>query len=67
MKVEEIKKFAKSQPFRPFGIRLNNGAQYTFQEPREIGAPKDWHIIIHFGECDADLIDTASIVEVFGR
>ena len=50
MKVQEIKGYAERQPFRPFAVRLNNGVQYTFSEPRNIGAPKDYHIIIFFGE-----------------
>jgi len=67
MKVKEIKSLVEREPFRPFGIRLNNGAQYTFKEARDVGAPKDYHIIIYFGEKEAVLIDTNSIVEIFGR
>ena len=67
MKGKEIKGLLERQPFRPFGIRLNNGAQYTFTEARDVGAPKDDHIIIYFGEKEAVLIDTDSIVEIFGR
>ena len=67
MKVKEIKKWAQRQPFRPFAVRLNNGAQYTFKDSKDVGAPKDYHIIFYFGEKDAVLIDTDSIVEIFGR
>ena len=67
MKVKEIKSLVEREPFRPFGIRLNNGAQYTFKEARDVGAPKDYHIIIYFGEKEAVLIDTDSIVGIFGR
>lgn len=67
MKAEDIKGLLERQPFRPFGVRLNNGAQYSFNEPRDVGAPKDYHLIIHFGEKDAVPIDTDSIVEIFGR
>ena len=67
MKVKEIKGVVERQPFRPFGIRLKNGAQYTFKEARDVGAPKDYHIIFYFGENKAELIDTNSIVAIFRR
>ena len=67
MKAKEIKGLVERQPFRSFGIRLNNGAQYTFKAARDVGAPKDYHIIFCFGENKAELIDTNSIVEIFGR
>jgi len=67
VKAEDIKGLLERQPFRPFGIRLNNGAQYSFKESRDVGAPKDYHLIIFFGEKEAVLIDTDSIVEIFGR
>jgi hypothetical protein len=50
MKAKEIKRLVERQPSRPFDIRLNNGAQYTFKEARDVGAPKDYHIIFYFGE-----------------
>ncbi len=65
MKVEDIKGLVERQPFRSFGIRLNNGAQYTFKEPRDVGATRDYHLIIYFGEKEAVLIETDSIIEVF--
>ena len=67
MKVAELKNFTERQPFRPFTVRLSNGAQYTFSEPRNLGAPKDWHVIIFFGESDWTLIDTENITEVITR
>lgn len=67
MKLEDIKGVMERQPFRPFGVRLNNGARYTFKESRDVGAPKDYHLIIYFGEKEAVLIDTDSIVEIFGQ
>ncbi|MBI4324602.1 MAG: hypothetical protein HY674_04995 [Chloroflexi bacterium] len=67
MKVEEIKSVLERQPFRPFTVRLNNGVQYTFSEPRNIGAPKDYHVIIYFGESEWALIDTESIAEIIAR
>lgn len=64
MKVADIQDLAERQPFRPFSIRLSNGAQYTFRTPREFGAPKDCHIVFFFGESEAVRIDTENIVEV---
>lgn len=67
MKTVEIKSLVERQPFRPFGVRLNNGAQYTFTDPRDVGATKDYHMIFYFGESEAVRIDTDSIVEVIER
>jgi hypothetical protein len=67
VKSTEIKQVAEREPFRPFGVRLSNGAKYFFKEPREFGAPKDFHIIFFFGEKEAVLIDTENIVEVFRK
>ena len=52
------------QPFRPFGVRLNNGTQYLFKQPRDVGAPKNYHLLIYFGEDEVVRIDTDSIVEI---
>jgi hypothetical protein len=65
MKVKEIQNFVERRPFRPFGIRLNNGAQYTFKEPRNIGAPEDYRLLIYFGKSEAVRIDPDSITEIF--
>ena len=67
MKAEEIKHLVERQPFRPFAVRLSKGAQYTFNEPKEFGAPRDFHIVIFFGESEAVRIDTESIVEIIER
>jgi hypothetical protein len=67
MKVPDIKDLAERQPFRPFSIRLSNGAQYTFRSPREFGAPRDYRIVFFFGESDAVRIDTENIVEIMER
>ena len=64
MKVADIKEVAEREPFRPFAVRLNNGAQYTFKSPREIGATRTYNMIFFFGESTAARIDTDSIVEV---
>jgi hypothetical protein len=67
MKVEDIKSLAERQPFRPFVVRLVNGAQYTFNDPRDFGAPKDYHMVFYFGQTEAVRIDTESIVEIIER
>jgi len=67
MKVQEIQKLVEQKPFRPFDIRLNNGAKYSFKEPRDIGAPRDYHLIFYFGESEWALIDADAITEVFTR
>ncbi len=66
MKVKDIKRLVERQPFRPFGVRLNNGARYLFKEPRDVGAPKDYHLITYLGEDEVVLIETDSIVEIIG-
>ena len=67
MKQSEVKGLVERQPFRPFAVRLFNGAPYNFKEAREFGAPKDYHMIFFFGESEAVRIDTESIVEIFER
>jgi hypothetical protein len=67
MKVAEIKGLVERRPFRPFTVRLNNGAQYSFKDARDVGAPKDFRLIIYFGKSEAVRIDTDSIVEIFER
>ncbi|MBI5385552.1 MAG: hypothetical protein HZA90_12810 [Verrucomicrobia bacterium] len=64
MKITDIKTLAERQPFRPFTVRLNNGIQYRFTQPRDFGAPRDYHVIVHFGESQHVSIDTDSIVEL---
>jgi hypothetical protein len=67
MKVTEIRHLAERQPFRPFTVRLSNGAHYTFNESREFGAPRDFHIVVFFGESEVVRIDTANIAEIIER
>jgi hypothetical protein len=64
MKAVDIKHIAERQPFRPFTIRLNNGAQYTFSQPRNFAAPGDYRVIFYFGDSNWVMIDLESIVEV---
>ena len=67
MKIVEVKSLVERQPFRPFAVRLSNGAQYTFREPRDVGATKDYHILVFFGKSEAVRIDSESIVEIIER
>lgn len=67
MKVEEVKSLVERQPFRPFAVRLSNGAQYTFGNPRNIGAPEDCRMIFFLGKSEAVRIDPDSIVEIIER
>jgi len=53
-------------PFRPFRVRLKNGAHYEINNSQDVGAPKDYHIIVYFGEKEAILIDAERIVEIMG-
>ena len=64
MKVADLKDVMERQPFRPFAVRLNNGMQYTFKQPRDLGAPKDYHLLVFFGESQMVLIDSESIAEI---
>lgn len=67
MKVREIKDLVERRPFRPFAVRLNNGVRYTFRDPRDVGAPRDYRLIIYFGANEAVRIDTESIAEIIER
>jgi len=64
MDVKDLKSVAERQPFRPFAVRLSNGVQYTFTQPREFGAPQDYHMIFFFGRSEAVRIDTENIIEI---
>ena len=59
-----LKEAAERKPFRPFAVRLNNGAEYTFREPRDFGAPKDYREIFYFGDAGFVLIDAEAIAEI---
>ncbi len=64
MQTSDIKDMIQRGPFRPFSIRLTNGAEYSFENRDDLGATKDCHMLFHFGENQAVRIDTSSIVEV---
>ena len=64
MKAIDIRDLAERQPFRPFAVRLSSGVSFSFREPRQFGAPRDYRLIVFFGDTEAVRIDTDSIVEV---
>jgi hypothetical protein len=64
VKPADIKDVAERQPFRPFTVRLNNGAVYRFDQPRNFGAPEDYRVIFHFGASNWTLLDLDSIAEI---
>jgi hypothetical protein len=65
MKVADLKDMVEREPFRPFTVRLNNGAQYTFKTARNMGASMNYGMIFYFGEPrGAVRIDSDSIVEI---
>jgi hypothetical protein len=64
MQATDLKAVFEKTPFRPFAIRLNNGAQYSFDSEKEFGATKQYNMIFHFGERSAARIDADSIVEI---
>lgn len=64
MNATAIKETVEREPFRPFAVRLNNGAQYMFREPRDFGAPKDYREVFFFGDSGFVLIDSDRIVEI---
>jgi hypothetical protein len=64
MDIQQIRSVAERLPFRPFALRLTDGATYSFREPRDFGAPRDLHVICYFGQKDLVLIDPIHIVEV---
>jgi hypothetical protein len=66
MKVADVRDIVE-RPFRPFGVRLSNGIEYVFNEPRQFGAPRDLQMIFFFGQSGAVRIDTENIVEVFEK
>ncbi len=64
MNVMAIKDVVERKPFKPFTVRLNSGAQYTFKEPRDFGAPRNYREIVFFGDSELVLIDPESITEI---
>ena len=65
MDAARVKEFVERQPFRPFAVRLSNGRQYIFNEPRDLGAPRDGREVFYFGDSGGwVLIDAENITEI---
>ena len=65
MTIDTIRDVVFREPFRPFTLRMSNGAQYTFNSARDLGASKGLGTIVHFGEGERlALLDRENIVEV---
>lgn len=65
MKTAAVKEFVERQPFRPFAVRLSNGREYTFKEPRDFGAPRSCREIFYFDNSGGwVLIDAENITEI---
>ena len=64
MKAAEVRDLVERRPFRPFTVRLNNGAVYQFAEPRNFAAPKDYRVIFFFGDSNWTMLDLDSIAEI---
>jgi hypothetical protein len=68
MRVQKLEKLVERDPFRPFSIRLTNGAKYHFKTRRDLGAAKDGHLLFYFADSgDVVFIDADSVAEVFAR
>lgn len=56
------------QPFRPFAVRLSDGAKYNFKSRRDLGATKDCLTLYYFADAGGSVrIDADNIVEIFER
>lgn len=64
MQAAEIKDLTQRSPFRPFSVRLTNGAEYPFLNRDDLGVSKDGRMLFYFGESQTVRIDTDRIVEV---
>lgn len=65
VKTTAVKEFVERQPFRPIALRLSNGRQYTFKEPRDFGAPRSCRELFYFGASGGwVLIDAENITEI---
>ena len=64
-KTLELQQLIDRIPFRPFGVRLVNGARYDFQTCKDLGAPKKLgYSLFYFGGEDSVLIGVENIVEI---
>ena len=62
---KQLHQYVNRQPFRPFSVRLSNGARYDFKTARDLGAPRNpgW-TLVYFGANDLVIIDVENIVEI---
>ena len=68
MKVQGIQGRVEREPFRPFSVRLTNGAKYSFKSRRDLGASKDCRMLFYFGDAGENVrIDADCIAEIFER
>ena len=65
MQVTDLKDVIEREPFRPFTVRLSNGAQYTFPTRTHLGAAQDYGMIFYFADSGgACRIDRENIVDI---
>jgi len=68
MKLQEVERIVDRELFRPFVIRLTNGAKYHFKTRRDLGASKDCQMLFYFSDAGDNVrIDANSIVEIFEK
>lgn len=68
MKAEEIKPFAHHVPFRPFAVRLSNGARYDFRDEESLDVTRDGETLFYFAETGGFvLIDAENIVAIIAE
>jgi hypothetical protein len=68
MNPNQVKLAAKSSPFRPFKVRLSNGALYEFNSSEDIHVTKDDSTLAYFAnDGTVVLIDVENIVELTER
>ena len=59
---------ADRDPFRPFAVRLSNGAKYDFKTRRDLGATTDCLILYYLADSGGSVrIDADRIVEILER
>ena len=68
MKTTRIKSTVTRSPFKPFTVRLSNGATYNFKKPEELGTTRNYNTLFFF---DADggftILDSENIVEITSK
>ena len=66
MQVDRIQEIIRSQPFRPFTLRMVNGSSYLIKHPEFVALPQTLRQrnIVFFGEDGVHIIDLALIQEL---